>query len=98
RFHVTGVQTCALPILLTPEESESKNIGFVWSPGFVEGLSMNVDWWTIKIENTIVGDTPTQMLNDCYVENIAARCGSFTRDPISRSEERRVGEGGRSRV
>ena len=69
--------------LLTPEESESKNIGIVWSPGFVDGLSLNVDWWTIKIENTIVGDTPTQMLNDCYVENIAARCNSFTRDPIS---------------
>ena len=69
--------------LLTPEESESKNIGIVWSPGFVDGLSLNVDWWTIKIENTIVADTPTQMLNDCYVENIAARCNAFTRDPIS---------------
>ncbi|MHC9084945.1 TonB-dependent receptor plug domain-containing protein [Luteimonas sp. RIT-PG2_3] len=68
---------------LTPEESVSKNVGLVWSPGFAEGLSFNVDWWNINIDNTIVADTPTQMLNDCYVELIASRCGTFTRDPVS---------------
>ncbi|HRP73380.1 MAG TPA: TonB-dependent receptor [Luteimonas sp.] len=67
---------------LEPEESTSKNIGLVWSPSFFEGLSMNLDWWEVEIDNTIVADTPTQMLNDCYVENTASRCTGFTRDPV----------------
>ncbi|WP_149195964.1 TonB-dependent receptor domain-containing protein [Luteimonas suaedae] len=67
---------------LEPEESTSKNIGFVWSPSFAEGLSFNLDWWQIEIDNTIVADTPTQMLEDCYIEQIASRCVNFTRDPV----------------
>jgi len=65
---------------LTPETSESKTLGFVWSPTFAENLNLSLDWWQIRIENTIVGDTPTDMLNDCYVRGIASRCNGFTRD------------------
>jgi iron complex outermembrane recepter protein len=66
---------------LVPETSESKTLGLVWSPGFVEGLNVSLDWWNIRIEDTIVNDTPTQMLNDCYIQGVAARCANFTRDP-----------------
>jgi iron complex outermembrane receptor protein len=67
---------------LSPEESESKNIGFVWSPGFAEGLNMAVDWWNVRVDNTIVTDTPTTILNDCYIQGIASRCAPalFVRD------------------
>jgi iron complex outermembrane receptor protein len=71
---------------LTPETSESKTLGFVWSPTFAEGLNMSLDWWNIRIENTIVADSPTDMLNDCYVRGISSRCQSsttFQRDPAT---------------
>ncbi|TDR40788.1 iron complex outermembrane receptor protein [Tahibacter aquaticus] len=68
---------------LVPEESKSSTLGVVWSPTFSDGLNMSLDWWKIKVENTITADTPTQKLNDCYVEGIAARCNDFTRDPIT---------------
>lgn len=67
--------------LLVPEESRSKTLGVVWSPEFSEGLNMSLDWWQIRIDDTIVGDTPTDKLNDCYVDNVALRCTGFTRDP-----------------
>ena len=67
--------------LLQPENSRSKTLGLVFSPPFVEGLTMSVDWWEINIKNTIVGDSPSQILQDCYVEGLTARCGLFTRDP-----------------
>lgn len=67
---------------LEPEESVSKTVGIVWSPDFVYGLSLNADWWTVKIDNTIVADSATQMLDDCYVERIDSRCTTFTRDPV----------------
>jgi iron complex outermembrane recepter protein len=65
---------------LIPETSESKTFGVVWSPGFLEGLNVSLDWWNIRIEDTIVADSPTQMLNDCYILGVAARCTDFTRD------------------
>jgi iron complex outermembrane receptor protein len=71
---------------LTPETSESKTLGFVWSPGFAEGLNMSLDWWNIRIDNTIVADDPTTMLDDCYVRGIQSRCqgeDTFVRDPVT---------------
>lgn len=65
---------------LTPETSTSKTLGLVWSPTFVSGLNASLDWWTIRIENTIVADTPTDLLNDCYLRGIESRCTGFTRN------------------
>ncbi|WWW35093.1 TonB-dependent receptor [Stenotrophomonas rhizophila] len=65
---------------LTPETSTSKTLGVVWSPEFVSGLNMSLDWWNIRIENTIVADTPTDLLDDCYVRGIDSRCSGFTRN------------------
>ncbi len=64
---------------LQPEESKSQTIGAAWSPSFVDGLYFSLDWWKIRIAETIVTDTATQQLNDCYVNGIASRC-LFTRD------------------
>ena len=66
---------------LLPETSESKTLGLVWSPGFAQGLNLSLDWWQIRVESTIVADTPTQLLNDCYIQNDPSRCTAFTRDP-----------------
>ncbi len=68
---------------LTPELSKSQTIGFVWSPSFLEGFNATVDWWKIRIADTIVADSPTTILNDCYIQGITSRCSPqlFTRDP-----------------
>lgn len=65
---------------LQPETSRSKTLGVVWSPGFAEGLNLSLDWWNVRIENTIVADSPNDILNDCYVQGITSRCAQFTRD------------------
>jgi iron complex outermembrane receptor protein len=69
---------------LTPEESISKTLGLVYSPSYIDGLTVSLDWWNIELENTIVADTPGSILSDCYVEGNASRCSSslFTRDPV----------------
>lgn len=69
---------------LLPETSKSKTFGVVWSPEFADGLNLALDWWTIRIDDTIVADAPTTILNDCYVQGIASRCSPqlFTRDPV----------------
>ena len=92
-FVPAGTQPAQTPIAFTsgsnptlqPETSVSKTLGVVWSPEAVEGLNVSLDWWNIRLENTIVGDAPTTILNDCYVQGIASRCAPalFTRDPVT---------------
>ncbi|MDO7785473.1 hypothetical protein QPL65_24965, partial [Escherichia coli] len=36
-----------------------------------------------RIDNTIIADTPTQILQDCYESGIEARCSRFQRDPVT---------------
>lgn len=66
---------------LGPEESKSKTAGLVWSPGFVDGLDMTVDWYSYKITNAIIDDTVDRILRDCYVLGDASRCSLVTRSP-----------------
>jgi iron complex outermembrane receptor protein len=71
---------------LLPETSESETFGLVWSPSFATGLNMSLDWWNIRIDDRITGDTPTTMLEDCYLRGLASRCqgpNTFARDPIT---------------
>ena len=68
--------------LLEPEESESTSVGVVWRPEWdaLSGLQISLDYWDIEITNTIVGDSPNFILQDCYVQNISSRCALFTRE------------------
>lgn len=72
---------------LTPETSESKTLGVVFSPSFAEGLNVSLDWWNIRIENTIIADSPTNVLNDCYVRGIEARCSDPTGSRFTRNAD-----------
>jgi len=66
---------------LGPETSRSKTLGFVYSPSYVNGLSIGMDWWHIRIDNTVVPDSANAILRDCYLNGIESRCNAFTRDP-----------------
>ena len=66
---------------LVPETAVTKTLGLVWSPQFVDGLDISLDWWNVRIENAIRADALTLILDDCYQRGIESRCGNFTRDP-----------------
>ncbi|MBB1117659.1 TonB-dependent receptor [Stenotrophomonas sp. W1S232] len=68
---------------MEPETSESTTIGMVWSPSAIEGFSTSLDFWKVRIENTVVSDSPNQILSDCYVNLIESRCAQFSRDPAN---------------
>jgi len=50
---------------LEPEESESVNVGFVYTPGFVDGLSLSVDYWSIEIDNVIGSEDINDLMSAC---------------------------------
>ncbi|MBA2239125.1 MAG: TonB-dependent receptor, partial [Lysobacter sp.] len=51
---------------LQPETAISKTLGLVYSPNYVEGLDFALDWWNIRLENTISGISASEILSQCY--------------------------------
>jgi len=69
---------------LKPETSTSKTLGVVFSPSFVQGLNVTLDWWQIKVEDAITRPAIGDIMDRCYRGNAseqAAYCGLITRDP-----------------
>ena len=67
---------------LRPETSTSKTLGLVYSPSWISGLDLNLDWYRIRINQAISSDSVQDILDDCYDRGITSRCSSsyFTRD------------------
>jgi outer membrane receptor protein involved in Fe transport len=66
---------------LQPETAISKTLGLVYSPSYVEGLDFALDWWNIRLENTISGISASEILSQCYREGVQAACALITRNP-----------------
>ena len=66
---------------LTPETSISKTLGVVWSPGFIEGFDVSLDWWKIEIENTISSFGAQFILDQCIKGGFANFCSLYDRNP-----------------
>ncbi|MEZ9821535.1 TonB-dependent receptor plug domain-containing protein [Shewanella sp. 10N.286.45.A1] len=65
---------------LQPEESESYTAGLVYSPSYVDGLSLTVDYWRFKVQNAIARMDTQNGLNNCYAGDQAA-CEAFNIGP-----------------
>ncbi|MCW8125022.1 TonB-dependent receptor plug domain-containing protein [Microbulbifer halophilus] len=82
---------------LGPEEAESYTFGMVWTPTFVEDLSITLDYYDIQIEDAITSPDLQLMLDDCFREGIETACASIRRgasDEIVNLEgaKRNIGE------
>jgi len=69
---------------LKPETSTSKTLGLVYSPSFVTGLNVSLDWWQIKVEDAITRPDAQFILDKCYAgsdSEAAVYCPLITRDP-----------------
>ena len=68
---------------LQPETSISKTLGFVYSPSWLQGFDIAVDWYRITIENAITRPTAQFVLDKCYSGTAGERavyCALFKRD------------------
>jgi outer membrane receptor protein involved in Fe transport len=65
---------------LQPESADTVTFGFVWTPSFVEGLSVSVDYYNILVEDAISGGIPAQTTFDnCLATGDPAFCDLITR-------------------
>jgi iron complex outermembrane receptor protein len=66
---------------LGPEVATSKTAGIVYSPSGIANLDLTLDWFNVRLENTISSDSVENILRDCYVLGNAARCAGIVRAP-----------------
>ncbi|MGX9720996.1 TonB-dependent receptor [Stenotrophomonas acidaminiphila] len=65
---------------LKPETSKSKTAGLVWSPRWVQGLDISLDWYNYQIKDMIIQDSVDRILRDCYTLGNSARCAGIVRE------------------
>jgi len=64
---------------LKPETSDTYSYGIVFTPTFAPGLSVTIDYFNIKIDDTISTHGGVNTLNACYTNNDAAACSRIHR-------------------
>jgi len=64
---------------LSPETSESTTVGFVYSPAFLEGFDVSLDWWKIEIENSITTLGAQTIADACILGGASTQCGLISR-------------------
>ena len=66
---------------LKPETSQEFTVGMVFTPHWVQGLSVSTDYWNVHIRNAIQdgGLDPNQIVAACYNENNQAACNAIAR-------------------
>ena len=65
---------------LKPEQSVSKTFGFVYSPSYLSGFDVSLDWWRIDIDHGILTPAAQTILDGCYRNGAPTYCTLITRD------------------
>ncbi len=65
---------------LQPETATTRTLGLVFSPSFVPGFSAALDWYSIQVDNRIVGVSANYILGECYTQGLPNFCQGIRRD------------------
>ncbi len=63
-----------------PEFGNNTTIGLVYSPAWLDGFDMSVDYWKIDLKDYIVAFGAQETMERCIINNIATACGNVTRN------------------
>ncbi|HET6725312.1 MAG TPA: TonB-dependent receptor [Gammaproteobacteria bacterium] len=64
---------------LEPETSQSRGIGVVFTPSWLDTLEISVDYWQVQVDNAITQLDGQQILNGCYVGGVQGYCTQIDR-------------------
>jgi outer membrane receptor protein involved in Fe transport len=66
---------------LKPEIADTYSFGGVFTPRFIPGLTMSVDYFNIKVNGFIQADDPNIILNNCALTGNPTQCAKVHRVP-----------------
>jgi iron complex outermembrane recepter protein len=71
---------------ISAEKGKTFTLGGVFTPSFLKGLSLSVDWYKINIRDAVGQIQPVDALASCYVTDPRVGnplCAAVTRDPVT---------------
>jgi outer membrane receptor protein involved in Fe transport len=71
---------------IRPESGDTFTYGFVFTPNFIPGLSVILDYYEIQIDDAIGTINPIQLMDSCYLvlqDATSALCQKIRRDPTT---------------
>ncbi len=71
--------------MVAPEESVSFTAGLVATPGFIEGLTLTLDYFDINVEQGIDNIPAATALQKCLDTGLSAFCNLINRHPVNGS-------------
>ncbi|KIC55804.1 TonB-dependent receptor [Brevundimonas nasdae] len=67
---------------LLPEEAKTYTFGAVFTPSFLSGFNVSVDYFNIEVDQLISTLGALNTINLCYQSNDAAACGRINRNAL----------------
>jgi iron complex outermembrane receptor protein len=77
---------------LQPEEGDTKTIGLVYNPRWLDGLDLSVDFWDIQLEDTLASRGLNPILNGCIRDGNLDDCAFIERGPTGNIQQVRLGQ------
>lgn len=65
---------------LNPEESDTLTFGVVFTPEFLPGFNLTVDYFDIQIDNLVSSVGPLNAVDACYTNNVSSACALIQRN------------------
>ncbi len=68
------------------EQGKTYSVGAVFTPSFIPGLALSVDWYKVNIKDAVGQIQPIDALSSCYITDPVANnplCDAVTRDPVT---------------
>jgi iron complex outermembrane receptor protein len=65
---------------LSPETATTKTFGLVYSPSWLSGASVSLDYFDIHVKNRITAVSAVYEINQCYVDGVGSFCDKIKRD------------------
>jgi iron complex outermembrane receptor protein len=65
---------------LTPETADSYTVGVVFTPTFLDGFDLSIDYFNIEVADTISSFGPINTLSACYERGDPAACARIRRN------------------
>lgn len=69
--------------LVEPEEADTFTVGIVYTPAWLPGLDMSVDWMSVSLDGAIEQLPAQSVINQCYLDGDQDQCAKIVRDPTT---------------
>jgi outer membrane receptor protein involved in Fe transport len=68
---------------VNPETANTVTVGLVFTPEFLPGFDMSIDWLRVELKDAIEQLAAQQVIDQCYLNGDQEQCAKIFRDPTT---------------